>query len=133
MTDTCNPVVAHAAMDADRPVRRRVLRGILEQVRQCHRRQARIDLHLQLRVGIHAQVASLQRVPHVRHRGIDHIGRGHPLAVDADRRGVDARHVEDVLEQARQAIQLADSAALHLLAARIAGRQILPAGFQRPT
>ena len=36
----------HARMDENRPIRRRILRRVLEQVRQCNRREARIDLHL---------------------------------------------------------------------------------------
>ena len=118
-------------MHDDLPVGRRVLRRVLEQVRQRDRREARIDLHLHVRVRIHTQARVLQRVPDVGDRGIDHIGRGHPLAVDADRRGVDARHVEDVLEQARQPVELADGGA-GLLRALI-GRQIAAPGSQRPT
>ena len=43
----------------DLPIGRRVLRRVLEQVRQRHRRQARVDFDLHLRVGIHAHA----RVP----------------------------------------------------------------------
>ena len=64
----------------------------------------------------------LERMPDVRDGGIDHIGGGDPLPVDADRGRVDARHVEDVLEQARQPVELGDGRAG--LRATLVGRQI---------
>ena len=87
-------------------VLRRVVRGVLEHVRQRHRCQPWIDLHLHLGVRIHAQRVPVERMPDVRHRGVDDVGGGDPLPLDADRLGVDARHVEDVLEQPGQPIEL---------------------------
>ena len=54
---------------------------------------------------------AVERVPDVSDGGVDDVGRVDPLALDADRLGVDARHVENVLEQARQPIELGDRCA----------------------
>ena len=58
----------------------------------------------------------------VRDGGVDHVGRRHPLPVDPDRGRVDARHVEQVLEQARQPVEFGDGRlGLHVA---IVGEQI---------
>ena len=61
-------------------------------------------------------------MPDVCDGGIDHVGGGDPLPVDLDRGRVDARHVEDVLEQARQPVELGDGRAG--LRATLVGRQV---------
>ena len=82
------------------------MRGVFDDVRQGDRCQARVDLDLHLGICLDAQRVSLHGMPHVSERRIDDVGRGDPLPFDADRLGVDARHVEDVLEQARQPLEL---------------------------
>ena len=95
----------HSGVNDDLAIRRRVLRRVLEQVRQGDRGDSRIDFDLGLLVGIHAQGMSVEGVPHLRGGGVDDVGRRHPLRLEVNGGRVDACHVENVLEQSRQAIQ----------------------------
>ena len=99
-------IVLDAGLDDDLAIGRRVLRGVLEHVRERDRHQTRIDFGFEVSLGVHAQRVSLERVPNVRARGIDDVGCRHPLLVHTDGCCVDARHIEDVLEQAGEAMQL---------------------------
>ena len=95
----------YAGFNEDLAIGRRVLRRVLEQVGQCDRGHSRIDLDLGLLVGIHAQGMSVEGVANLRGGGVDDVGRRHPLRLEVNRGRVDAGHVQDVLEQSRQAIQ----------------------------
>ena len=77
-------------------------------------------------VGVDPQRVAVERVPDVGDRRIDDVGGRHPLALDVDRRGIDARHVEDVLEQPGQPDQLGDRGAG--LRPALVGRQLAAAG-----
>ena len=103
---------------------RRVLRGVLQQMRERRRRQPRIDLDLGVGRGVDANGSSLERRPHVRGRRIDDIGGRDPLTVGDDPVRVDSCHVENVLEEARQAVQFRQRRA-HLLAPRFDGHRFL--------
>ena len=91
-------------------------------MRQGDGGDAGIDLDFGLGVGIHLQRMAVQRVPDVSGCRIDDVGRRHPLALDVNRRRVDARHVEDVLEETIQPVQLHDGGAC--LSGVFAGRQM---------
>src|SRR5262245_63267379 len=76
-----------ASVDHDLAVRRGILRRVLEQMGERNRRQTWIDLHLLVHVGIDAKRVSVERGSHMSDSGIDDVGSGHPLAIDANRRG----------------------------------------------
>ena len=105
------------------------MRRVLEHVRQGDGREAGIDLHLTVGVGLDAQRVSLERVPDVRAGRIDDIGGRDPLLVHSDGGRVDARHVEDVLEQPREAVQF-DAGRARLFPAFV-GRQLAAEVFDR--
>ena len=65
-----------------------------------------IDVDLRRVVRVNLERAIGQCRADVGDRGIHEIRRRHPLALRIDRGGVDPRHVEDVLKQPRQPIQL---------------------------
>jgi len=77
-------------------------------MRQRHRRQARIDFDGEIRIGVHSHGSSLQRVLDKGDGRIHDLFGVDPVAIDGDSCGINAGHVEDVLEQARQAIELGD-------------------------
>src|SRR5262245_57137450 len=90
-------------------VRWRVLRGVLEQVRECHRREPRIDLNRQIGIiRINAHGTPLQSVTDVSGGRVDDVSRIDPLPIDGDRGGVDASHIENVLKQTRQSVEFGD-------------------------
>jgi hypothetical protein len=100
------PVVLDVRLHDDLAIDGRILRRVLEHMRQGDGRELGIDLRFTIGVGFDAQRVAVERMPHVRAGGVDHIGGRHPLLVHADGGGVDARHVEDVLEQPREPVQL---------------------------
>ena len=96
-------VSRHDGSDLHRAARRRVLRRVLDDVRQRARRQARIDPHETIRFDIGRERVPVQRVSDLFAGGFDDLRRIDPAEVRADRTGIDARHLQDVLEQAIQA------------------------------
>jgi hypothetical protein len=88
-----------ARLHQDVTVGRRVLRRILEQVRERRRREARIDFDRQIRIRIHAHGSPLKRVLHESDGRIHHVVGFDPLAIDGDCGRVDACHIQDVLEE----------------------------------
>ena len=69
-----------------------------------------------------------ESVPDLRRGRVDDVGRRDPLRIEVNRRRIDAGHVQNVLEQSRQAIQLHQrGAGLCFALGRARGR---PAGFQ---
>jgi len=95
-------VVGHARRHIDRRAERRVLRGVLEQMGQGRGGQPRIDPHRHIGIERKVDVAALQGLLDVIACGGHDLGGMCPPRLGGNRPGVDARHLEDVLEQARQ-------------------------------
>ena len=83
----------YAPLHHDFGVARRILRRVLEDVRQRDRGEAGIDLHFHLARSIHAKWASLEFIPGVRECRIHHVIGRDPVSIDGDRCGVNAGYV----------------------------------------
>ena len=57
------------------------------------------------------QGAAIEHAPEPRRRGIHDVGWRHPIALGGDSRGVDPRHVKDVLKHAIQPVQFGQAPA----------------------
>ena len=122
MTEHVKTVRSGAGLNCNLAAGRRIAGGVLEQVRQGDRSDSWIDIDLGLGVRVHLQWMAVESVPDVGRGRIDDVGGRDPLAFDVDRRRVDARHVEDVLEETVQPVQLSDGGAG--LGRVFAGRQM---------
>ena len=93
-------------MDVDRRARRRVLGGVLQQVGERRGGQPRIEPHRHVRIDLRPQLVPAQRVLDLVARRGDDLGRMRPPRFGGDGAGIDARHLEDILEQPGQALDL---------------------------
>ena len=118
------------ALTSNRRCRRRVLRRVLEQVRQRRGGQARIEPHQPIDVDRDVDACAAQRLLDLARAPPRRSPTARTQRVLGDRRRLDARHLEDVLEQAGQPIDLGEDQ-LALLAPLVARRATTPAGCRR--
>ena len=97
-------VVCDARGHGHRRAARRVLRGVLEQMGERRRRQPRIQPHGEVGVDGDVHLVSLKRVLDLIARRRDDLGGMRPPRFGGHGAGVDARHLEEVLEQPRQSL-----------------------------
>ena len=103
------PVGADRRAHLDRRAGRRVLRGVLEQLRRARRRSAADRAAPAGRRRPRRRTARPRSDGSTRLRAASMISDGDTQRVSCgDRAGVDARHLEDVLEQARQPVDLGE-------------------------
>src|SRR5262245_22193533 len=87
------------------------------------RRESRVEANELLRLGLHRDMVASKGLFHLISGGLEDLGRMDPTELGGYGVGVDSRHLENVLEQAAEALDFCEDqitllAAIHLLKPR---------------